>query len=82
MEHAIFEVLERYHISEFPNAAELPEEDGEPLESSWHRNEINLLIDILRQTWQGRKDFYVSGHFTHQSIFAMIPTKTNCGGGG
>jgi Uma2 family endonuclease len=62
MEHAIFEVLERYHLSEFPNAADLPEEDGEPLETSWHRAEINLLIDIIHQAWQGRQDFYVGGN--------------------
>ncbi|MCS6859454.1 MAG: Uma2 family endonuclease [Abditibacteriales bacterium] len=45
-----------------PTAAELPSEDGEPLETSWHRSEINLLIESLRVHWQGRTDFYVGGN--------------------
>jgi len=45
-----------------PTAAELPSEDGEPLESSWHRSEINLLIESLRVHWQGRTDFYAGGN--------------------
>lgn len=41
---------------------ELPTEDGEPLESDWHRAEINLLIESLRQHWQGRTDYFVGGN--------------------
>ena len=41
---------------------ELPTEDGEPLESGWHRSEINLLIESLRHHWRGRTDFYCGGN--------------------
>ena len=42
---------ERQTLSELPAAVtlptlELPTEDGIPLESPWHRAEINLLIDV------------------------------------
>ncbi|MBM3241126.1 hypothetical protein FJZ31_32995 [Candidatus Poribacteria bacterium] len=43
-------------------AVELPTEDGEPLESSWHRSEINLLIESLRVHWRGRQDYYAGGN--------------------
>jgi len=41
---------------------DLPYEDGEPLESNWHRTEINLLIDLVKQHHRGRQDFYTSGN--------------------
>lgn len=40
----------------------LPAEDGEPLESSWHRAEINLLIDSLKYHWRDRTDYYAGGN--------------------
>ena len=43
-------------------ALELVTEDGEPLESNWHRAEINLLIETLQRHWQGRTDFYAGGN--------------------
>jgi Uma2 family endonuclease len=43
-------------------AMELPTEDSEPLETSWHRSEINLLIESLKMHWRGRQDFYVGGN--------------------
>lgn len=46
----------------FPTSAELPSEDGVPLESSWHRAAINLLIDNLNYHWQGRQDYYTGGN--------------------
>lgn len=38
-------------------------DDGEPLESQWHRDEMNLLIELFR-FWlaAGRDDFYVGGN--------------------
>lgn len=41
---------------------DLPEEDGEPLESNWHRAEINVLIESTHQQRQGAKDFYAGGN--------------------
>jgi Uma2 family endonuclease len=48
---------------------ELPTEDGEPLESSWHRAAINLLIDALDQHWRDRTDYYAGGNmFIYYSL--------------
>ena len=64
----IIEVLERYEIPDIPNIA-LPEEDGEPLESNWHRLQINLLDDIVRQQWRDRQDFFAGGNmFVYYSL--------------
>lgn len=41
---------------------DLPSEDGENLESDWHRKEINLLVESIQQFWKGRTDFYVGGN--------------------
>jgi Uma2 family endonuclease len=43
-------------------AVELPTEDGEPLESSWHRSEINFLIESTRMHLRGREDYYAGGN--------------------
>src|SRR5947208_795013 len=48
---------------------DLPESDGEPLESEWHRTEINLLIELIKGHLVGRADFYVGGNmFIHFSV--------------
>jgi Uma2 family endonuclease len=48
---------------------DLPTEDGEPLESSWHRKEMNLLIDLLYSHWRDREDFYAGGNmFVYYSL--------------
>jgi Uma2 family endonuclease len=49
-------------ISPPPRAEELVAQDEEPLESSWHRAEINLLIESLKYHWRGRTDFYAGGN--------------------
>jgi Uma2 family endonuclease len=35
-----------------------------PLESDLHRDQIDLLINVLRRFWQNRQNFYVSGNLT------------------
>ncbi|MCS7324312.1 MAG: Uma2 family endonuclease [Anaerolineae bacterium] len=40
----------------------LLDEDGVPLENAWHRLQINLFEDSLRQFWRGRTDFYIAGN--------------------
>jgi Uma2 family endonuclease len=40
----------------------LPETDGVPLETPWHRDAMNLLIELVRCRLQGRHDFFVGGH--------------------
>jgi len=42
--------------------ADLPYEDGVPLESSWHLDAMYLLIIILRYFWRDRSDVYVGGN--------------------
>ncbi len=54
-----------------PASENLPTEDGIPLESPWHRAEINLLIESLRYHWRERTDYYTGGNMfvyysTHQ----------------
>ncbi|MEM9120723.1 MAG: Uma2 family endonuclease [Cyanobacteria bacterium P01_F01_bin.56] len=38
--------------------------DEPPLESDLHRNQIDLLIRILKAFWADRQDFYASGNLT------------------
>ena len=40
------------------------ESNEPPLESDLHRDQIDLLIRLLRWVWQQRDDFYVSGNLT------------------
>ena len=40
----------------------LPEEDGVPLESDWHRLEMNLLIELVGWHFKGREDYFVGGN--------------------
>lgn len=49
-------------IAEEPRFPNLPETDGEPLESDWHRLAINFLIEIIRYVFRGRRDFFVGGN--------------------
>lgn len=45
-----------------PRGEDLPCDDGEPLETSRHRDQMILLIQSLREGWRDRHDFYVSGN--------------------
>ena len=50
-------------------ALKLPTEDGEPLESSWHRAEINLLIETLGVHRREKEDYYAGGNmFVYYSL--------------
>jgi Uma2 family endonuclease len=52
-------------LESFPLIAE----DGEPLESSWHRACINLLIASVLSWFRDREDFYVGGNmFVYYSL--------------
>jgi Uma2 family endonuclease len=47
----------------------LPEADGVPLETAWHRDQIHLFIDSLTRHWRGRDDFFVGGNmFLYYSL--------------
>jgi Uma2 family endonuclease len=51
---------------------ELPTEDGIPLESPWHRDEINLLIESIRYVWRDRTDFYTGGNMFIYFSFEQV----------
>ena len=41
---------------------DLPYDDGEPMESQRHRDQMSLLVGSLRDAWRDRRDFYVAGN--------------------
>jgi Uma2 family endonuclease len=45
-----------------PAQADLPFDDGEPMDSPRHRVQMQILIDSLEDAWQDRQDFYVGGN--------------------
>jgi len=64
----VIEVVERYILPDFPTL-DLPAEDGVPLESDWHRSQMNLLIDVVKHIWRDRRDFFAGGNmFIYYSL--------------
>lgn len=45
-----------------PRMEDLPYEDGIPLETNWHREQMNLLIETLCLHWHDRPDFFAGGN--------------------
>jgi len=45
-----------------PNSDNLVYDDGEPMESARHRQQMVLLIESLEYEWRNRDDFYVGGN--------------------
>ncbi len=45
-----------------PPPTDLPYDDGEPLETPWHRSAMNLLIDSIACHFREREDFFVGGN--------------------
>jgi Uma2 family endonuclease len=45
-----------------PNSKDLVYDDGEPMESARHRQQMVLLIESLEYEWRNRDDFYVGGN--------------------
>src|SRR5438105_12893364 len=41
---------------------DLPDSDGEPMETLWHRSEIQVLVESIRVHHRGRTDFFVGGN--------------------
>jgi len=64
----VIEVVERYILPDLPTI-DLPAEDGMPLESDWHRGQMNVLIDSVAYRWRDRQDFFVGGNmFIYYSL--------------
>jgi Uma2 family endonuclease len=62
------EVVHRIPVPIVPDL-DLPEEDGMPMESDWHRSQMNALIDVVRHRWRERKDVFVGGNmFIYYSL--------------
>lgn len=45
-----------------PGAKDLPYDDGEPMETFRHYNQMSVLIQSLRYGWRERSDFFVGGN--------------------
>jgi Uma2 family endonuclease len=58
-----------------PRADELPYDDGVPMESARHRNQMVLLIDSLEASYRVREDFYVGGNMF--LYFSQTQAKNN-----
>jgi Uma2 family endonuclease len=58
-----------------PRGEDLPYDDGEPMETPRHRDQMVLLIDTLKRAWSHRDDFYVGGNeFVY---FSQLQAKHN-----
>jgi Uma2 family endonuclease len=58
------ELLESFRA--LPTEDELPCDDGEPMETARHRDQMTLLIESLKSYWSERTDYYVGGNmFVH-----------------
>jgi hypothetical protein len=63
------ETLLDWTTVQLPTAKSLPTEDGVPLESPWHRAQINLLLESIDAHWQEREDYYAGGNmFVYYSL--------------
>lgn len=53
-------------IEQLPTEDDLPCDDGEPMETPRHRDQMNLLIDSLKAHWSDRSGYFVGGNmFVH-----------------
>ncbi|MGH8056933.1 MAG: hypothetical protein ACREOH_06795 [Candidatus Entotheonellia bacterium] len=60
-------------IKALPTEDELPCDDGEPMETARHRDQMLLLIESLRVHWADRHNYYVGGNRSSSGM--------SCGGG-
>ncbi len=63
--------VEMYHLPdlEYLKNLELPEGDGEPLETDWHVVQIWLLNEVVDNLFAGRTDFFCGGNmFIYYSL--------------
>jgi len=58
---------------------DLPTEDGVPLETDWHRIEINLPIDSIHTTWRDRADYFTGGNMFIYASFEQVHNRDYCG---
>ena len=53
--------LASFTDEELERLQDLPSDDGEPLDSRWHRCAMNLLIETATYHFQDREDFFIGG---------------------
>jgi Uma2 family endonuclease len=58
-----------------PGEDDLPCDDGVPMETPQHRNQMNLLISTLERAWMDRQDFFVGGNMF--VYYSLEQVKTN-----
>lgn len=58
-----------------PGEDELPCDDGQPMETERHREQMVLLFESLRLAWKDRRDFYVGGNMF--VYFSEVQVKHN-----
>lgn len=58
-----------------PGAKDLPCDDGEPMDTPRHRQQMNLLISSLELAWRDRTDFFVGGNMF--VYFSLAQTRKN-----
>ncbi|GMV44429.1 MAG: hypothetical protein AMXMBFR64_61450 [Myxococcales bacterium] len=68
-------IYEPAELPRLPTAEELPCEDGVPMETSKHRQQMELLISTLSLLWSDRTDYYVGGNMF--LYFSLLQTKRN-----
>ncbi len=49
-------------ITALPTEDDLPCDDGEPMETQRHREQMTILIESLKTYWSDRQDYYVGGN--------------------
>jgi len=54
---------------------DLPSEDGIPLETNWHRIEMNLLIASVHWHWRDRRDYFAGGNMFIYFSLAQVRNK-------
>ncbi len=60
------EDLAFYDTTTLPTEDELPYDDGVPMETQRHRDQMNILIDSLKYYWKDSRNYYVGGNmFLH-----------------
>ena len=61
-------------ILALPKEEDLPYDDGTPMETARHRDQMLLLIESLRVSWAGRTGYYVGGNMFGEVSGAFVNT--------
>ena len=55
--------------ADLPTEDDLPCDDGEPMETPRHRDQMNLLIESLEKYWNKSRRYYIGGNmFLHFEV--------------